>query len=82
VRAYRAFRDRLEALIAEPRSEASLPVEPGPLRGMAITANAAIDGLWLEGGALPEQFEGEDLTALGLQSVGAICGLALRENTP
>jgi TetR/AcrR family transcriptional repressor of bet genes len=79
VRAYRAFRDRLEALIAAARREAGLPVEPTALRGLAIAANAAIDGLWLEGSALPELFEDDDLVRLGHEAVGAICGLALAE---
>ena len=49
----------------------------GQARRLAIACNAVIDGLWLEGGALPEAFEAGELPEIALQSVGAILGLNL-----
>ena len=45
-------------------------VDPIILRQLAIACNAVIDGLWLEGGALP---------ALGLRAIGAIVDMDLCE---
>lgn len=75
---YLGFRDRLEALIA-----AALPpaTPPARLRAHAIACNAVLDGLWLEGSALPEAFGPGELPALGLASVGAILGLDLAAAT-
>jgi AcrR family transcriptional regulator len=72
---YLAFRDRLQDLIA-----AALPgTAPARLRQLAIAANAVIDGLWLEGSALPDDFAPDELPRLGLEAVGAILGLPLTE---
>jgi hypothetical protein len=38
-----------------------------------------IDGLWLEGSALPDGFERDELSEIGLQSVGSIIGLNLNK---
>lgn len=71
---YLAFRDRLQMLIA-----AALPAgtPPQTLRARAIACNAVIDGLWLEGSALPEAFGPDEILTIGLTSVGAIVGLDL-----
>ncbi len=74
---YHDFRDRLEALIADALCEAGIATEPRALRRLAIACNAVIDGLWIEGGALPGAFEPGELPEIGLKSVGAIIGLEL-----
>ncbi len=75
---YHDFRDRLEALIADALGEAEQPTTPQRLRHLAIACNAVIDGLWMEGGALPGAFEPGELPEIGLRSVGAIIGLELK----
>ncbi len=79
-RTYHEFRDRLEALIVAALTEAGRAVETGQARRLAIACNAVIDGLWLEGGALPEAFEAEELPGIALQSVGAILGIDLERD--
>ena len=76
---YLAFRDRLEGLIG-----AALPVAlpPGGLRARAIACNAVVDGLWLEGSALPETFGPDELARIGLHAVGAILDLELALPAP
>lgn len=76
---YRAFRDRLEALIHSALKEADITTSENDVRRYAIAANAVIDGLWLEGGALPEAFAVNELPSIGVASVGAIIGLPLGE---
>lgn len=78
---YYDFRNRLETLICDALIEAGTPTPPDPknLRQMAIASNAVIDGLWMEGGALPEAFDTGELAQIGLTSVGAIIGLDLHE---
>jgi AcrR family transcriptional regulator len=75
---YLEYRDLLERLIADlPR-----PEDPTRLRADAIACNAVIDGLWLEGSALPEAFAHGELETIGLQAVGAILGFDLAAHLP
>ena len=78
-RTYHDFRDRLEALIAEVLRDAGRATDGSECRRLAIACNAVIDGLWLEGGALPQAFEAGELVGIAVQSVGAILGLDLTE---
>lgn len=71
---YHDYRDLLESLIAAlPRDRSA-----AELRAEAIACNAVIDGLWLEGSALPQDFADGELVRIGLQAVGAILGIALK----
>ncbi|MDV7141398.1 TetR family transcriptional regulator C-terminal domain-containing protein [Tropicimonas sp. TH_r6] len=74
---YREFRQVLEGLIAAALTEQGLVADAARVRQLAIAVNALLDGLWLEGSILPEQFSAEDLTRIGLQSVGDITGIPL-----
>lgn len=70
---YLGFRDRLQSLIAAlpgARSDAEL-------RRLAIAVNAVIDGLWMEGSALPESFSQGELVDIGIRSAGAMIGIDL-----
>jgi TetR/AcrR family transcriptional regulator, transcriptional repressor of bet genes len=70
---YLGYRDMLQDLIADlPRD-----VDSARLRAEAIACNGVIDGLWLEGCALPEAFVKDELAEIGLRSVGAILGVDL-----
>ena len=80
-RTYLEFRDQLEALIGDALAEAGKPCVTEMARRLAIACNAVLDGLWLEGGALPESFEPGELPDVGLASVGAILGLDLHTET-
>jgi hypothetical protein len=72
---YRAYRDILEGLIvALPRK-----VSPTQCHRDAIACNAVIDGLWLEGSALPQGFAFGELQAIGLSAVSAILNLNLKD---
>ncbi len=80
-RTYAYFRDQLEELIAASLNEVDRPAPPARLRQLAIACNAVIDGLWLEGGALPDAFEQGELVEIGLQSVSAILDLDLTQES-
>lgn len=77
---YLAYRDRLQTLIAAAFSETDRIAGPRELRRLAIACNAVIDGLWLEGGVLPEAFAEGEVASIGLASVGALVGLDLGED--
>ncbi len=79
---YLAYRDRLQALIAAALAETGRIADRGELRRLAIACNAVIDGLWLEGGVLPDAFGAGEVEAIGLASVGSILGLALPKEEP
>lgn len=71
---YRGYRDILESLIAQlPRAT----VPPAQVRRDAIACNAVIDGLWLEGSALPDGFAEGELESIGLAAVSAILNIDL-----
>lgn len=75
---YLHYRDLLQGLIADlPRK-----ADAARLRADAIACNAVIDGLWLEGSALPDAFAPGELERIGLASVGAILGLDLAAHLP
>ena len=81
-RTYLGFRDELQSLIdAALRAEGRV-CDPATLRRHAIACNAVIDGLWLEGSALPDWFVQGELPAIVVTSVGAILGIALRPPAP
>jgi AcrR family transcriptional regulator len=78
-RTYYHFRDRLEALISAALHDAGYIPSSDQNRKYAIACNAVIDGLWLEGGALPKAFKDGELAEIGLASVAAITGLEFRK---
>lgn len=65
---YHGYRDLLQEMIAALHHNA--PADQ--CRAEAIACNAVIDGLWLEGSALPESFAPGELERIGLAAVGAI----------
>ncbi len=76
-RTYLDFRNRLEDLIGDALADDNRPADRTERRRLAIACNAVIDGLWLEGGALPDLFEPDELAQIGLRSVADIIGLDL-----
>ena len=70
---YLGFRDHLQTLIA------ALPKhrEEAELRQLSIACNAVIDGLWLEGGTLPDAFAKDELVEIGIRSISAMLGVDL-----
>lgn len=75
---YRAYRDLLQEMIADlPRASTA-----EQCRTDAIACNAVIDGLWLEGSALPDTFAPGELEAIGLKAVGAILNINLSTALP
>lgn len=75
---YFGYRDRLEVLIGALPRQVSAP----RLHADAIACNAVIDGLWLEGSALPHAFAPDELVEIGLTSVSAILGFDLTPHLP
>ncbi len=71
---YLDYRDQLQALIA---ALPDRPDDPARDRRDAIACNAVIDGLWIEGAALPDSFARGELRRIGLDAVGAILGVTL-----
>lgn len=68
---YLGYRDRLQSLIAAlPR-----PADPARDRRDAIACNALIDGLWIEGGSLPEGFAQGEVLGIALDGIAALLGI-------
>lgn len=74
---YLAYRNRLEAMIL------ALPGQGDPARArvLAIACNGIVDGLWMEGGVLPDAFGPGELETIGLAAVRAILGLPVKVAT-
>lgn len=68
---YLGYRDRLQSLIA------ALPRRPDPARDRreAIACNALIDGLWVEGGSLPDEFARGEVLRIALDGIAAMLGI-------
>jgi TetR/AcrR family transcriptional repressor of bet genes len=78
---YFAFRDRLERLIADLPREAT----SARCRADAVACNGVIDGLWLEGSILSDDFAPGEIEEIGLRAVEAILGVKLprgHDNNP
>lgn len=78
-RTYRAFRDQLEALIADALHAAGTPADPARRRRLAIAGNALLDGLWIEASALPDQLAQDEVRAIAIEAFEALLGLKLGE---
>ncbi len=74
---YLGFRDQLDALIGAALAHAGRPPDAATLRRHGIAATAVLDGLWLEGGLLPEAFEPAEIAEIGLRAVAALLDLDL-----
>ncbi|MDZ4096661.1 MAG: TetR family transcriptional regulator C-terminal domain-containing protein [Paracoccaceae bacterium] len=75
---YLAYRDLLQGLIADLPGAGDAAL----LRRQAIACNGVIDGLWLEGCALPDSFGPDELAQIALAAVGAILGHELATFLP
>jgi AcrR family transcriptional regulator len=68
---YLGYRDHLQRLIAAlPR-----PADPARDRREAIACNALIDGLWMEGGSLPDEFARGEVLRIALDGIAALLGI-------
>ncbi|OIQ67402.1 HTH-type transcriptional regulator BetI [mine drainage metagenome] len=74
---YHAFRFELDVLIAEALASVGRGDSPEELRRHAISCNALIDGLWMEGSSLPDAFSDGELPRLGVANIGLLLGLDL-----
>jgi AcrR family transcriptional regulator len=75
---YHAYRDLLQSLItALPRAACA-----DQCRADAIACNAVVDGLWLEGSALPDAFAPGELERIGLAAISAILHFDLTSTNP
>ena len=79
---YCDLRDLLEGLIGDVFAAQGTDVSPSQLRAKTIACNAVLDGLWLEGGALPEFFDPDQLLDTGLDAIQAILGVTLTVPLP
>ena len=75
---YLNYRNILQGLITALPGTRSLPQR----RSLAIACNGVIDGLWLEGSALPEVFGPDELARIGVAAVGAILQIDLMAHLP
>lgn len=76
-RSYDLLRLHLKVLIKAVFEEAGIPATAQRLRRLSIAGNAILDGLWIEGGALPDAFGEDELVQIGLESFGALLNVDL-----
>ncbi len=72
---YLAFRNEVEAVVAEVLAAERRKADASQLRHHAIAINAIIDGLWIEGCLAGEMFSPGELAAIGIRAVEAELGL-------
>lgn len=71
---YLAFREALEALVADVLVEACEVPDPERSQELAIAINGVIDGLWLEGTLVGDLFADNPLPGIAIRSVEALLG--------
>lgn len=76
-RSYDILRLHLKELIKEVFEEEGLSIPDDKLRRLSIAGNAVLDGLWMEGGALPDAFHAGELIQIGLESFSALLDVDL-----
>jgi AcrR family transcriptional regulator len=76
-RTYLQFREGLAAQIKAALLEVGRNPNPALCRQLAISCNALIDGLWIEGSALHLTFDGDEVVTLGLRTIGTLVGIDL-----
>ena len=76
-RGYDLLRLHLRVLIADVLTEQGVEASEDRLRRLSIAGNAILDGLWMEGGALPDAFKKGELVRVGLESFGALLNIEL-----
>ncbi|MEM8732464.1 MAG: TetR family transcriptional regulator C-terminal domain-containing protein [Pseudomonadota bacterium] len=76
-RTYLPFRDAFAGLIGAASAEAGHPLSAAEVRAKAVMCCAVLDGLWIEGAALPEEYERAEIEDLALGAVRALVGPAL-----
>jgi len=76
---YLAFRDRLEALIADALRAAGRAAPPELTRAHAIAGNALLDGLWIEASLLPEHFLDGEMKSIAIKAFERLLDLDLAE---
>ena len=54
--------------------------DPARDRREAIACNALIDGLWIEGGSLPDNFDHGEVLRIALDGIGAMLGIRFPES--
>ncbi|WP_343563335.1 TetR/AcrR family transcriptional regulator [Kiloniella sp. b19] len=77
-KAYLSYRDFIQNLIRDLYREKGREIGDQDLRRLAIAINAVIDGLWVEGGMIPDSFEQEELLAVAFSSLSALLGVELK----
>ncbi|WP_010441116.1 TetR/AcrR family transcriptional regulator [Ruegeria conchae] len=77
---YTYFRDKLEKLIVAALNESGHTVKASEATQLAIACNAVLDGLWLEGGAIPDAFSDGQLAQIGLTAISAIIRIPLTKD--
>ena len=76
---YLAFRDRLEAMIAQALDATGKTPAPGETRALAIAGNALLDGLWIEASLLPEHFTKNEMKSIAIKAFNRLLDLKLPE---
>ncbi|MBN8291531.1 TetR/AcrR family transcriptional regulator [Rhodobacter sp. NTK016B] len=74
---YLGFRDRLETMLSDALRSAGRDTED--TRSLAIACNALLDGLWVEAGALPDQFASGELRSIAIKAFSRLLSLDLPE---
>ncbi|MDO6590570.1 TetR family transcriptional regulator [Loktanella sp. D2R18] len=77
-RTYLQFCDGLAVQIAEAWKEVGRLPDPDVCRELAISCNAMIDGLWIEGAALHSKFAPNEIANIGLRDIGVLLDLDLQ----
>lgn len=79
-RTYHLLRNQIEQLIRDVYREEGIAADEQQLRLLSIACNAVLDGLWLEGGVIADEFADNELVDTVLLSFSRIIGVDLAKS--
>ncbi len=75
---YHLLRCHIETLIAAVYREENRPIDAAQLRRLSIACNGVLDGLWMEGGIISDEFAANELVQTALEAFSALLGVTLQ----
>ncbi|MGR5239181.1 TetR family transcriptional regulator C-terminal domain-containing protein [Vibrio alfacsensis] len=76
---YNLLRNHIKVLIADVFEEEKRETSETELRQLSIACNAVLDGLWIEGGVIPDEFSQNELVDTALRAFSALTHVDLEQ---
>ena len=76
---YNLLRNHIKVLIAQVFEEEGRDANEAELRQLSIACNAVLDGIWIEGGVIPDEFSENELVETAIRAFSALVNVELKQ---